>query len=866
MDTLTQQGRNRNALQHGSSAWRPLRNSVFVLLAFGVITGPLFAQGRQERLLNRSWRFSLGDHAGAEAPAYRDARWQRIGLPHSFGIPYFAAPRFYVGYGWYRRHLPVVQLGAGDRYALDFQAAFQDAEVFVNGQRVGHHLGGYTGFEYDITKALHHGDNVIAVRLNNRWNAQLNPRAGEHNFNGGIYRNVTLVHTGPLHVDWYGTFVTTPGLSAAGGPVHVATDVRNDSAKTRQFTLRTVIEDQGHHAVVEVSSQASAAPGTVVTVQQQTATVLYPALWSPESPSLYTAVTHVIEGGREVDTFHTVFGFRWIGWTPDGGFFLNGQHHFFHGADAHQDHAGWGDAVTDAGAQRDVRQVKDAGMDFIRGSHYPHSPAFSDACDQTGVLLWEENSFWGTGGAKMEGGWTASAYPPNVADQAAFESNVEQSLAEMIRVHRNHPSIIAWSMGNEVFFSDPALMPKVRTFLAKLVAETHELDPTRPAAIGGVQRGGIDHIGDVAGYNGDGATLFLNPGVANAVTEYGSTVTVRPGEYAPGFGDLGGQPEFAWRGGQALWAAFDHGSIFSTMGQMGMVDYSRLPKRTWYWYRNAYRGIAPPEWPVPGTATALTLTSNHAPGPLRADGTDDTQLIVQVVDARGKLLSNAPPVTLRIVSGPGELPTGRSIQFTPQGDIAIRDGEAAIEMRAYQSGTIQLEASSPGLREARLSLRAEGGPSFVRGVTPLVADRPYHVPTTMAQPGQMTDLALDRPTEASSSLPDHSSRLGDDGDGSTYWQPAAEDTAGPWWQIDFEGQCTPNHLHIAFAGKAVPFLVQIPDGQGGWHTVLDSGPSADSTSWVFPAGVQTRFVRFLFPKTIKAPEVLEVQIVGSPLQ
>ena len=843
-----------------------MRKSILVLLAFVVPTGSLWAQGRRETHLNRDWRFAMGDHPGAEAPAYPDVSWQLIGLPHSFGVPYFAASRFYVGYGWYRRHLPVSQLRANDRYALDFQAAFQDAELFVNGQRVGHHLGDYTGFQYDITKALHRGDNLIAVRLNNRWNAQLNPRGGEHNFNGGIYRNVTLVHTDPLHVDWYGTFVTTPGLSAEEGSVHIATDVRNDSAETRRFTLRTVIEDGSHRAVGEVLSQATAGPHSVVTVQQQTGTVTHPKLWSPKSPSLYAALTHVIEDGQEVDTFNTVFGFRWIRWTAEEGFFLNGEHFFFHGADAHQDHAGWGDAVTDAGAHRDVQQIKDAGMDFIRGSHYPHSPAFSDACDKTGVLLWEENSFWGTGGAKIEGGWTASAYPPEIGDQAAFEANVEHSLTEMIRIHRNHPSIIAWSMGNEVFFSDPALLPKVRTFLAKLVSDTHQLDPTRPAAIGGVQRGSIDHIGDVAGYNGDGATLFLDPRVANAVTEYGSTVAVRPGEYAPGFSDLRGQPEFAWRGGQALWAAFDHGSIFSTMGQMGMVDYFRLPKREWYWYRNAYHGIAPPVWAVPGTPAALTLTSNHAPGPLRTDGTDDTQLIVQVVDSGGELLSNAPPVTLRIVSGPGELPTGRSIKFTPQSDIAIRDGEAAIEMRSYQSGTIELEASSPGLQTAKLSIQAEGGPAFIAGTTPVVADRPYGVPKMMVSPGQLTDLAWDRPTEASSFLPDHSSRLGDDGDGNTYWQPAARDTAEPWWQIDLEGQCNLNHLHISFDGTPSPFQVQLPNRTGGWHTVLNYDPPADSKGIDFPAEVETRFIRLLFSETSTPPKILEVQIVGSPLQ
>ena len=164
----------------------------------------------------------------------------------------------------------------------------------------------------------------------------------------------------------------------------------------------------------------------------------------------------------------------------------------------------------------------------------------------------------------------------------------------MIRINRNHPSIIVWSMSNEPYFSPATVMPKVRALLAKEVAESHELDPTRPAAIGGAQRGSIDLIGDVAGYNGDGARLFLHPKVANAVTEYGSAREDRPGTYDPHLRDLAGQPEFPWRGGQAIWSMFDHGSIAGMEGTTGIVDYFRLPKGGWYWYRNALAKIPPP--------------------------------------------------------------------------------------------------------------------------------------------------------------------------------------------------------------------------------------------------------------------------------
>src|ERR1039457_7517124 len=150
---------------------------------------------------------------------------------------------------------------------------------------------------------------------------------------------------------------------------------------------------------------------------------------------------------------------------------LNGGHYYFKGANVHQDHAGWGDAVADSGFFRDVKLVKDAGFDFIRGSHYPHAPAFAAACDHIGILFWSENCFWGTAGSRSP--WGASAYPTNPDDEAGFEASVKASLRDMIRINRNHPSIIVWSMDNEVFFSDNRVMPKVQNFLRELMAYSH---------------------------------------------------------------------------------------------------------------------------------------------------------------------------------------------------------------------------------------------------------------------------------------------------------------------------------------------------------------------------------------------------------
>ena len=868
----------RRRLRSHSRFLYPLAACLLLLVgaapALGATAGP-----RHRQLIDADWRFQLGDPRGAERPEFSDRDWPSVGLPHSFGLPYFGAPRFYVGYGWYRKHLRLAAPGPDQRFALEFEAAFQDAQVFVNGRQVGTHQGGYTGFSFDITDALAPGDNVIAVRLNNTWNPQLNPRAGEHNFNGGIYRNVYLVTTSSLRVDWYGTFVTTPGLDKAGGPVHIATEIRNSGARPRSFTLRTDIVDEAGKTVSSVTTEQTAAAAGVQTVEQQTPFIAAPALWAPAHPHMYTAVSHVLAGGKEVDRYTTPFGFRWIRWTAEQGFFLNGEHYYFHGADVHQDHAGWGDAVTNAGIARDVRLVKEAGMDFIRGSHYPHSPVFSDECDRQGVLLWSENAFWGTGGQKAEGSWSSSAYPPHEQDQKPFEANVERSLAEMIRIHRNHPSIIVWSMTNEVFFSDADLLPKVRAFLPRLVAESHRLDPTRPAGAGGVQRGELDKLTDVAGYNGDGATLFIDPGVPSAVTEYGSLESDRPGPYVAAWGDLAGQPEFAWRSGQALWCAFDHGSIFPSLGRMGMIDYFRLPKQQWYWYRHAYRGIAPPEPARPGQPVALRLEAD-APTLTGADGTGDVQLHVSVLGADGNRLANSPPVELAIVDGPGEFPTGRTIRFAPDSDIVIRDGEAAMELRSYQSGSIHLRATSPGLRPADLVIRAQGGPPFVAGVTPTASSRPYVPPpapdAVEDRPEPPIDISLNRPTAASSQSPGHSSRFANDGDAQTFWQPSdqpdAADRQREWWQVDFESHCQIKTLRLSFAeARDYRYRVQVSDDHGGWTTVLDRTAGAEpgaTRSETLPPNLRARILRVEFlPSPGQAPLRLEeVQVLGSPVQ
>lgn len=855
------------------------RQILFLMFAFCCSLWGNAAKGgwREVVNLNREWTYQRGDFPGAERAAYDDSRWEHIGLPHSFSIPYFMSSEFYTGYGWYRKTLPLSREDLRKELYLEFDGVFQEAEIYVNGSLAGTHRGGYTGFSVRVTPFARQGDNQVAVRVNNLWRPDLAPRGGEHVFSGGIYRNVRLVKKHPVHIDWYGTWITTPTLAANQGrssTVRVRTEVVNESGKADSYTLRSKVMDS-HGQVLSVQETTQEVnPGQPVTFDQTTEELAGVALWSPAHPRLYTLVSELYHGEELIDQEENTFGFRWFEWTADRGFFLNGEHYYFHGANVHQDQAGWGDAVTEEAMRRDVRMIKEAGFDIIRGSHYPHAPAFAKACDREGLLFWSETAFWATAGPKVDGSWTASAYPVREQDIEEFERTAVQQLTDMIRINRNSPSIVVWSVSNEPFFTDDSTLPAVRNLLKKLVDTAHRLDPTRPAAVGGAQRplgeGRIDLIGDVAGYNGDGANIpdFKQPGIPSVVTEYGSTLADRPGEYIPGWGDLArdegwkGRP---WRSGQIIWCGFDHGSIFGpNMAKLGIIDYFRLPKRSWYWYRNEYAHKAPPQWPVEGDPAKLRLEASKTQD-IKADGTDDVQLIVTVLDRTGRELSNSPQVRMRVVSGPGEFPTGRSIDFAADSDIRIMDGKAAIAFRSYYAGKTIVEASSPGLGSALLELEFTGAPAYQPGKSWQTESRPYvRYHKDMEREAQQR-YGKDSPTFATSSAQGHSAGYAADGDAATWWQPAADDQR-PSLALDMERTLDVTRIQAMFPRQAIgPCVVEVSTDQAQWSKVAEIDHPADQWRLDLERPVRARFVRFSFaaPTASRVPALAEIEVLGT---
>ncbi len=831
---------------------------------------------RQTINFNREWKYARGDYQGAEQVTYADQNWETVGLPHSFSIPYFMSKDFYVGYGWYRKQFSLSAKELVNRIFLEFDGVFQEAEVFVNGYRVGTHVGGYTGFTFDISSAVQSGKNIVAVRVNNLWKPDVAPRAGEHVFSGGIYRNVRLVVKSPVHIDWYGTQVTTPDLSINQGRasvVQVVTDICNRTNKTASYKLLTEIVDSKGKVVTKVSTTKKIAARGTLQFEQTTPSVQQPELWSPESPVLYKIVSSLYQGKKLIDRYETIFGFRWIEWTADKGFFLNGKHRFLKGANVHQDHAGWGDAVTESGMERDVRLMKEAGFDFIRGSHYPHAPAFSQACDRLGMFFWSEVAFWGIGGFQKDGYWNSSAYPVDEKDRAGFEQSAMQQLEEMIRIHRNHPSVIAWSMCNEPFFSAPEVMDGIRDLLQRMVNRSRQLDATRPAAVGGVQRplgkGRIDLIGDVAGYNGDGGSIpdFQNPGIPNLVSEYGSRTAERPGEYKPGWGDLQKGDAWkghSWRSGQAIWCGFDHGSIAgSQLGKMGIVDYFRIPKRAWYWYRNEYRQVAPPKWAEEGIPARIKLEASETEA-VRADGTEDVMLYVTILDADGKAISNSPSVSLKLISGPGEFPTGTSITFDKDSDIRILDGKAAIEFRSYHAGTAVIEATSPGMESARISISFTGAPPFIEGITSLVQERPYVHFVRTGKGEEIQTFGRNNPIFASSSAIGYPAGYAADGNEQTWWQADANDR-NIYCTLDTEKGLALREVKVVFpVAGAYQYRIEASSDNLQWNLLSDKMDNKEvmkTEQLLLKDNRKHRFVRISFKQNSSVPSAVAEMIV-----
>lgn len=422
--------------------------------------------------LDEGWRFHLGDAPGAERPGFADEAWARVRLPHTARIEALVtgepgSPTYqWQGISWYRLPLRIPVEAEGKRVFLHFEAAMNVAEVWVDGNEAGHHMGGWLPFTLDVTDHVRPGgEAVLAVRLDNRDNPVTGPKPLhllDFNPYHGLYRYVHLVvkdalHiTDPLFVDrpaGGGVFVTCPAVSAASATVNVLTHVRNgERVNARTFRVRTTLVDaDGAVAARAETDSAVLGPDEDAHFEQQME-VRAPRLWSPRAPNLYTVRTEVVTADGVADVEETRVGIRHIRITREG-FWINGEKMFLRGTNRHQEHPYVGYAVPEAAQYRDARRIKEAGFDYVRLSHYPHAPAFMDACDELGLVVMD-----------CIPGWQYFGEDP------AFEELQYRNCQDMIRRDRNHPCVVLW----EVSLNETAMPPG---FIARTHAIAHEESP-----------------------------------------------------------------------------------------------------------------------------------------------------------------------------------------------------------------------------------------------------------------------------------------------------------------------------------------------------------------------------------------------------
>lgn len=387
---------------------------------------------------NDGWKYYKGDASGAQGASFADGSWESVVLPHSTK---FITPddySYYNGTSWYRKHFQVDNAFNGRKIYIQFGAAMQSATVYINGTQVGgQQAGGYMEFTRDITSAVVvGGDNVVAVKINSATNPDWAPGQGvDFQYYGGLYREVLLYATDKLHVTDAvfankvasgGIYITYPSITTASASINIKTHVINENTGAKTGTVLSEIVDAQGTIVGSATTTITLNQGADSSISQAV-TITNPHLWDLNTPYLYTVYTTIKDGAVPVDFYKTRIGIRTIQWTRNQGLLVNGTRLKAQGVNAHQDIYGLGNAVPKRAIYYEVKRIKEAGFQFIRGSHYPHHPAFYEACDELGILV-----------ANSITGWQ------NIVNTTAFNNNTYAETKALIRRDRNHPSVAVW--------------------------------------------------------------------------------------------------------------------------------------------------------------------------------------------------------------------------------------------------------------------------------------------------------------------------------------------------------------------------------------------------------------------------------------
>ena len=560
--------------------------------------------------MSANWRFVRGDPSGAQHVALRDESWDRVTLPHSFNAAEENSGSYYRGPAWYRLQLTLTARRPGRRLFLQFDGAATTAEIWLNGRFIGRHEGGHAAFRFDITDAAIAGRNVLAVRVDNSATRVIAPLGGDFTIFGGLYRPVSLIETDDLHFDMMdfggpGIYVNATDIGPARATISVVARVSNAAGSRRRSAITASIIAPDGRRVALLQGAVEAPPGATVPVRL-TGTIMSPRLWDGvRDPYLYRVVARIGERG---DQLAVPLGIRTVRIDPSQGLMLNGRPYQLRGANLQLSaRPGIGTAVSREQIVEDIRIMREMGATGLRLAHVQHAQAAYEEADRLGLGL-----------------WTEIGIVAEIEDSEPFRANAAQQLRELIAQNYNHPSVMLWGIGNEVYADDP----RVARMLETLHGIAREADPDRPTAYAHCCQSD-DHpkalVTDVIGFNryfgwyrdqngrlGQWASAYhaAHPNRAFAISEYGAGASIfhqadPPGEVEPAssWHPEQYQAEFherSWREiadkpylfGIFVWVGFDFASAGRNEGDRrgindkGLVTYDRRTlKDAYYWYQ-----------------------------------------------------------------------------------------------------------------------------------------------------------------------------------------------------------------------------------------------------------------------------------------
>jgi beta-galactosidase len=547
------------------------------------------------------WKFHLGDVSGAQGATFDDSGWTSLDVPHDWSIALAfnqnSAATYEGGYldgglGWYRKTFTLPAESSTQRIIVQFDGVYMDSTIYLNGTQVYARPYGYSSFEIDVTANAKFGaSNVLAVKVNNqtpssRWYS-----------GSGIYRHTWLKTVNPVHVAYTGTQVTTPTVSTSSATVNIKVTVQNDSASAASVSVTSSVRDSSGTEVAKVTTDATSVAAGKTADVAQTTTVTNPKLWSPSAPTMYSVVTTVSSGGSVVDTYTSPLGIRTFAFDAATGFSINGVKMKLNGTCNHHDLGALGSAVNTRAIEKRLQLLKDMGDNALRTSHNPPAPEFLDVADRLGFLVMDEAfDCWYAGKHDYDYG-------------RFFNTWYDRDVQGYVARDRNHPSVIIWSIGNEVAQATD------KTTVTKLITSIHAQDTTRPtiqAYAAWVTSGVPTGLEDLVGINyapdrydsvhtansaykmlaSESSSAFRSRGIYNNNNNQESS-------YDNSWAGWGASAESSWNdvntrawiAGEFIWTGFDYiGEPTpyewpSKSSYFGMIDTADFPKDIYYFYQ-----------------------------------------------------------------------------------------------------------------------------------------------------------------------------------------------------------------------------------------------------------------------------------------